>query len=350
MVSRSSILRKLQRKNLPQVEVDVYSKVAANSLVVYSIYFLEQRGITATVEDIVSTCFKVFPHSFGLKHYPRWPDSAMVIRRLNDIRAKGLIKGSAVEGYAVKYQGKLLALRTAKALGLVKPAPKKKSLPAKKKVGVKPITPQVSKKRIVKQPKTQAKKNVHTTVIKKKTSAKPIVKSAVKKIAVKPKAESKPIKKRQIPAPVNKTQVKKKPVQLKLALPPVKEKTVPQKVKPKPKLKEEKKAAPIPSPQVSKEEKAKAGKVIRMLEASDAYKQFKKNGGKSKISEFDFRNMLFTTMESSAETLKRNVELFKRYAGIQSRLDLMAFLVYCEGSFESLLKPQAIKPAKKSKR
>ena len=87
----------------------------------------------------------------------------------------------------------------------------------------------------------------------------------------------------------------------------------------------------------SKEEKDKAAKVIKQIERSDAYQLYRRNGKRAQIGEFDFRNMLFATMESSAETLKRNVELFKRYAGIHFRTDLIAFLDFCEESFSNLL-------------
>ena len=72
-------------------------------------------------------------------------------------------------------------------------------------------------------------------------------------------------------------------------------------------------------------------------------KTYKKDGAKSRIGEFDFRDMLLSTMESSAETLKRNVEMFKRYAAIENRPDVVDFLVYCESSFSALLKTQAKK-------
>ena len=98
---------------------------------------------------------------------------------------------------------------------------------------------------------------------------------------------------------------------------------------------------------VSKEEKDKAAKVIKMIERSDAYQLYRRNGRRAQIGEFDFRNMLFTTMESPAETLKRNVELFKRYAGIHFRTDLVAFLEFCEEHFAELLKPKAKVPLRK---
>ena len=91
----------------------------------------------------------------------------------------------------------------------------------------------------------------------------------------------------------------------------------------------------------SKEEKDKAAKVIKQIERSDAYQLYRRNGKRAQIGEFDFRNMLFATMESSPETLKRNLELFKRYAGIHFRTDLIAFLEFCEEHFAGLLKTKA---------
>ncbi len=84
-------------------------------------------------------------------------------------------------------------------------------------------------------------------------------------------------------------------------------------------------------PVVSAEEKARAGKFVKMMEASDAYRLYKKNGANAQIGEFDFRSLLLCTMESSPETLARNVELFKGYAGIHNRQDLITFLTFCSG-------------------
>ncbi|HNM37672.1 MAG TPA: hypothetical protein PKI33_11445, partial [Anaerolineales bacterium] len=88
---------------------------------------------------------------------------------------------------------------------------------------------------------------------------------------------------------------------------------------------------------VSKEEKDKAAKVIKQVERSDAYQLYRRNGRRAQIGEFDFRNMLFATMESSPETLKRNLDLFKRYASIHFRTDLIAFLEFCEENFAALM-------------
>jgi hypothetical protein len=103
-------------------------------------------------------------------------------------------------------------------------------------------------------------------------------------------------------------------------------------------------------PAVAQEVKVRAGKFVRAMETSDAYIHYKKNGKSSKISEFDFRSLLLCTMESSPETLARNVEQFKGYAGIHKRKDLVAFLNFCEEKLSYLLVPQIKRSTKPTRR
>jgi hypothetical protein len=210
----------------------------------------------------------------------------------------------------------------------------------RKKTPVKKVTVPAKKKTTTK-PKAQPKKTVSKPAPKPKTQPKkPVAKPAPKKKAPVRKAVAKKTQAvTQLPLPV--PAVPKKEAQK----PVVKKKPAAKKIPPK--VKQEAKPVVEKIPAVSKEEKAKAGKVIKLVERSDAYRQYKKLGAKARISEFDFRDMLFATMESSAETLKRNVNLFKRYAGIHSRADLITFLDFAEGSFAPLLKIQAKQPARK---
>jgi hypothetical protein len=375
MAIRASGTPKIKIKNLPKVEPAVYSTVALNDLVVFSANYLQERGIAITVEEMVSICFRLFPQSFSLQNYPRWPDSALVIRRLNDCREKGLLKGSSLDGFELKFKGQKVAERTAKALGLVKPAAiKKKAAASKSKPGKivakakklpvsKPVTSSLKGKKVP-APKKEIKK---TSVAVKKTTVKS------KPIQAKQKARPRPAPQKQIVkktiTPVQKKKIPKaQPVQIKMALPT---KEVPPTVPPAKQVVIKKKSSSAPqltrlqaiqpeiiipakeakssAPQlvVSKEEKVKAEKIVRAMERSDAYKIYSKNGHGSKLSEFDFRNMLFATMESTPETLIRNVNLFKGSAAIHNRQDLIKFLDFCEINFASLLKPTVKKAVKK---
>jgi hypothetical protein len=388
MASRASGTPRIKIKNLPRIEPAVYSTVALNDLVVFSANYLQERGIAVTVEEMVSICFRLFPQSFSLQNYPRWPDSALVIRRLNDCREKGLLKGSSLDGFELKFKGQKLAERTAKALGLVKPVSVKKKAAASrvkpKKIKVAPK----AKKLAVAKPATSSLKGKKSAAPKKQIEKTPVaVKKTVvksKPIQAKQKATPKPVpnkpvvkkqvvtsssKGKKIAAPKQKSRPQKtQPVQMKMVLPtkdvpptaaPVKQVVIRKKSAPAPQLtklqaiqpeivipgKEAKSSAPELF--VSKEERVKAEKIVRAMERSDAFKIYSKNGHSAKLSEFDFRNMLFATMESTPETLIRNVNLFKGSASIHNRQDLIKFLDFCEANFASLLKPTVKKAVRK---
>ena len=394
------------KRILSEFKSDLYANIPQVELVLLAIQLLHNDELPATTEEIVSISFRLFPQSFSLKNYFYWPDSALVARRLQDARERGYIKGTSAEGYALKVKGKQTAKRTAKSLGIELPKPKKveapqpqvevepvkvETVPLKaaepetpKPLPKKPVEKKKSAKQVVTTPKKTAKKPVRKPEAKKesapvtekktvevKETAKPEAKpKVVKKVLVQKKESTKSKKpaskkvpshkvvsaeKKVIKAPIEKPKEAKphntQPAQLTLGFvaPPAKKKPVVPAGKPK----VEKEARPVktqtvsPVVQISKEEKDKAGKIVKLMERSDAYQQYKKNGGKARISEFDFRNMLYATMESSAETLKRNMELFKRYAGIHNRTDLITFLTFCEDSFAPLL--NAKQPAKKLK-
>jgi hypothetical protein len=90
----------------------------------------------------------------------------------------------------------------------------------------------------------------------------------------------------------------------------------------------------IPAATAHPEWKRRAGKYVRSIEASDAYKHYKK---RQEINEFDFRSLLLCTMESPPATLARNLSQFKEYVNIRERRDLTTFLAFCEDKFSYLL-------------
>lgn len=385
---------------LPEFSLNVYANITPPDLAVFAVHALQDDGHYAATEEIVSACFRLFPHLFSLKNYFFWPDSALVLLSLNEAKEKGDLKGQPVGGFAVKVQGRRTVKRVAKVLGVVLPVPEKKKIkpdptPATKKVeSIKPAQPRAKKKAVVPQEKkptapvkkkeaaSQQKKSAAPVVKEtpaKKKAFKPVKKISAKQIkpakrtppkqaiSVKAKAVS---KKKEQAKPITSVPVKQKPApkkeklrkqvhvksahpaQLTMALPIVEEKKIKpappavKKVEPRP-VKVEMAIAPTVAIKVSKEEKVKAGKVVRVMEMSDAYRQYRKNGNKSRISEFDFRSLLLCTMESSPETLARNVNTFKGYANIQNRQDLMTFLNFVEHSFSTLLNSSGKKLAKK---
>jgi hypothetical protein len=619
MASKASGSRKLKKNTLPKFEADVYSNIPSSELVVFSVHYLIERKVDVTLEDIISICFLLFPNKFGLKKYPKWPDSALVIRRWGDARKKKYVVANTNLEYKLTSKGLSLVKKVEKSLGIAAPKPVAKVSPAQPKNPV--ITPAkkaqstVSKEKITKPakggrkakapaviqkkiaqlfqevkvtspapvkkirpirvkkvsavpvkqaqttpeirvlPATQVKKaqpvqkdkatpsapvkkirpirakkaslapikQIQAPEIKvlpaiqvkkaqpvqkekatppapvkkirptraKKVSSVPVKQAQAPEIKVLPsthvkkaqpvqkekanppapvkkvrpirakKVSSAPVKQAQAPeiktlptkqvkktqpaqkekatppAPVKKirptrakkissapvkqaqapeikilpaTQVKKtQPVQEEKTTPPapakkirpihakkvspapvpVKQVQAPEiKTRPEAQIKK-KQSLPVSKPiektqpiapsknikpaepviarpvkvekaqaektnyiapdNVSKEIKERAAKFTRMMERSDAYIHYKKNGSNSKINEFDFRSLLLCTMESSPETLARNVDLFKGYAEIHNRQDLVAFLIFCKDRFSHLLIPQnkSLRKAKK---
>ncbi|MDX1378528.1 MAG: hypothetical protein R3307_06750 [Anaerolineales bacterium] len=98
---------------------------------------------------------------------------------------------------------------------------------------------------------------------------------------------------------------------------------------------------------VHPELKAHAGKFVRSIRASDAYKNYRK---KKALNEFDFRSLLLCTMESPPTTLARNLEQFKEYVKIYKRKDLLVFLEFCEVKFSHLLGKTSKKKARRKKK
>jgi hypothetical protein len=88
---------------------------------------------------------------------------------------------------------------------------------------------------------------------------------------------------------------------------------------------------------VRSELRTRAGRFVNAIEASDAYLLFKSRGRNAPISEYDFRNMLLCTMESTAQTLNKNLDQFKQFAADYKRNDLFEFLEFCQNRFQSIL-------------
>ena len=140
MASKTSGSRKLKRKSLPKFEADVYSKIPSDGLIVFAVHYLIEQKIEITLEDIVSLCFLLFPHKFGLKRYPRWPDSAPISRHWGDVRRKRYVTANDYLGYRLTTKGTRLVKRVAKVLGVKMPKPIEKAQPAQLKKGVRNLS------------------------------------------------------------------------------------------------------------------------------------------------------------------------------------------------------------------
>ncbi len=92
---------------------------------------------------------------------------------------------------------------------------------------------------------------------------------------------------------------------------------------------------------VRAETRTRAGKFVRELEESTAYKQYLAAGEGANIGEFDFRSMLLGTLDTLPSTLRSNLEQFKQHVMLYERLDLLNFLEFCEVKFAKILMDKA---------
>lgn len=210
------------RTEIPRFDSNQYARIALNDLVIYSVYVLSQSGDEITAEDIVATCFLLFPKRFELRGYPQWPDSTVVNKRWIDCRNKDLMTGSTAEGFKLTPKG----LKVAETIG--------------ETLRVQGLSTQRTKKN-----------------------------------------------------------------------------------------------------RVRAETRTRAGKFVRALEGSTAYRQYLADGKGANIGEFDFRSMLLGTLDTLPSTLRSNLVQFKQHVTLYDRVDLLRFLEFCEEKFAKILLDRA---------
>jgi len=94
-------------ENLRPFPYKNYENIDLNSLVVYSIDFLEKKGVTLNFENICITSFRLFPTKFSLIKYEKYPDAARINRALLQCRPKyqNLLLGDVRMGFELTKEG-----------------------------------------------------------------------------------------------------------------------------------------------------------------------------------------------------------------------------------------------------
>lgn len=86
--------------------------IRIQSLILFGIYSVINKGEICTYERLVAECFQLFPEVFGFKRYPQWPDSLKFDRPLRTLREEGLIVGSVRDHFELTEFGKRKAQET----------------------------------------------------------------------------------------------------------------------------------------------------------------------------------------------------------------------------------------------
>lgn len=99
---------------------ETYSKIAINDLIIFAMHSVKKKGKECSFEDLVNECFKLFPKTFVLSKYSKWPDSRKLDRPLRYLRKKDLIKGGPKTCFSLTQKGKKRSLEIVKSFRQIK--------------------------------------------------------------------------------------------------------------------------------------------------------------------------------------------------------------------------------------
>ncbi|MCX5997850.1 MAG: hypothetical protein NTV42_09665 [Chloroflexi bacterium] len=83
--------------------------------------------------------------------------------------------------------------------------------------------------------------------------------------------------------------------------------------------------------------RTKAGRLVKQLEENNAFKLFQKHGSKLDISDFEFCDLVYSTLDTLPLTRRKNLKQLKDAVTDYNRTDMQNFLIYCESKFTHLL-------------
>lgn len=83
--------------------------------------------------------------------------------------------------------------------------------------------------------------------------------------------------------------------------------------------------------------RTRSGRLVKHIENSDAYKKYFKDESVMGISEFEFCDLLYSTLDTNPVLRRRNLEELEYHASVYERTDILVFLTKCKKKFEKLL-------------
>lgn len=81
-------------------------KQTFQDLILFCLFQVQEGKEAPTVERLCEECFTLFPKSFAMKGYSKWPDSRKLDRALRSLRRKKLIKGDPKASFTLTEHGK----------------------------------------------------------------------------------------------------------------------------------------------------------------------------------------------------------------------------------------------------
>lgn len=83
--------------------------------------------------------------------------------------------------------------------------------------------------------------------------------------------------------------------------------------------------------------RTKMGRLVKQLETNRAFNEFLKNGSDISISDYEFCDLIYSTLDTLPETRRKNLQQLKDAVQDYNRNDMLDFLKFCEVKFSHLL-------------
>jgi len=83
--------------------------------------------------------------------------------------------------------------------------------------------------------------------------------------------------------------------------------------------------------------RTRSGRLVKHIENSDAYKKYLEDKHVENVSEFEFCDLLYSTLDTNPALRRRNFEELEYHASVYERIDILTFLAQCKKRFEKLL-------------
>jgi len=89
--------------------------------------------------------------------------------------------------------------------------------------------------------------------------------------------------------------------------------------------------------EIKGDRRTKTGRLVKQLERNGNFKEYLKNGTSTAINEYEFCDLIYSTLDTLPETRRKNLQQLKDAVQDYNRSDLLDFLKFCEMKFVHLL-------------
>lgn len=83
--------------------------------------------------------------------------------------------------------------------------------------------------------------------------------------------------------------------------------------------------------------RTRTGRLVKQLEDNEIFRKFKKDGLIIKVSDYEFCDLIYSTLDALPENRRKNLQQLKNTVADYNRKDMLDFLNFCETKFPHLL-------------